>query len=500
MVATLAVAVAGMTLAAAKAATVPISADEAWSWADWIARGFPYIWTHYSAANNHVLETLLARASLHLFGDTLFALRLPALAGFGILLAAGAALSRIVIDRRLLRLLFVASIAFHPYLIDFAACARGYTLGLGFGFVGLLALAHALTTRPTTRLLAAASLAFGLAIGSVPIFASFVASALVAYLWLAPVRSPDVRGTVIALAVPMAVVLVAIYGGVIGQLGASRLRYGADDGWTSLASLHALLVYTPQGVVDARANPALDQAVVPWQRGPLPAAFHAVFDGSLFAWVIGGGAVASIAVAARHTSSNLGRVRALPAFTLGLLLLAVIVLSVVLRLPWPLHRTWIPAVPLLFLSILVCADTVSRHWSGAVARAATALVAVAWLAFVLNGAARIRLTKFREWPDSAVVPDALDTIAHLRPPPLSAVTVGHPWYLHTCLRYSRAHGGRDWLRIPDQSNAERPLWDFMLVNRRMGEPPGYVPVKRYPELGLVLMHRADLETSGAPVR
>jgi hypothetical protein len=40
----------------------------------------------------------------------------------------------------------------------------------------------------------------------------------------------------------------------------------------------------------------------------------------------------------------------------------------------------------------------------------------------------------------------------------------------------------------------------MLVNRRMGEPPGYVPVKRYPEFGLTLMHRADPPASGDTVR
>jgi hypothetical protein len=488
-VATVGVAVLGLGLAVAKAATVPISADEAWSWTDWISHGFGFIWTHYSAANNHVLETLLARASVVVFGDTPFTLRLPTLAGFAVLLAAGAVLSRIVIERPLFRFLFVAALALHPYLIDFAACARGYMLGLGFAFTGLLILTRALVTRPTGTLLASASLALGLATASVLIFASFAVSALAAYVWLASPRPPDLRRTLLVLAGPMVAVLLVIYGGVLGQLGRKRLGFGAGDVWSSLASLHALLVYTPQGVVDRLANPALDQPVVPWQRGPLPATFHAVFDAGLVDWLGAAAAVVAILLAVRRLDIERNRARALPAVTLLVLLVALIAQSVVLRLPWPLHRTWLPVVPLLFLSILVGADSLARESHAPFARATTALVTIVWLLFLVNGAARIRLTAFREWPDQAVVPDALAAIARQRPPETSVVTLGHPWYLHTCLRYYAAHGGFGWLRIPHQERAELPLWDFILVNRRMPAPPGYEPVKRYDEVGITLLRR-----------
>src|SRR5207248_3723900 len=114
--ATAVIAAAGLALAAGKAATASITTDEAWNYNDWIARGFEYSWTHYQAANNHLLNTLLARASVLAFGDTELALRLPALFGFALFLGSAIALGRRLIARAPLRLVWVASAALHPYL------------------------------------------------------------------------------------------------------------------------------------------------------------------------------------------------------------------------------------------------------------------------------------------------------------------------------------------------------------------------------------------------
>jgi hypothetical protein len=52
--ATLAVVVlAAVVLVATKSARVPISTDEAWSYNDWITRGFTFTWTDYQHPNNH---------------------------------------------------------------------------------------------------------------------------------------------------------------------------------------------------------------------------------------------------------------------------------------------------------------------------------------------------------------------------------------------------------------------------------------------------------------
>ncbi len=487
--ATVGVAALGLGLATIKAARTPISADEAWSWTGWVSHGFVYIWTHYSAANNHLLETLLARASVVLFGDTPFTLRLPALAGFAVLLVAAIALARIVIRHPALRVLFVATVALHPYLIDFAACARGYTLGLGFSFTGLLLLARALERGPTPALLASASVAFGLATGSVPIFASFAASSVAAYLWLATPGRAELRRTILLLIGPMAGVVLAIYAGVIGQLGTKRLGFGARDAWSSLLSLHGLLVYTPQGVVDRLSNPALDQPVVPWQRNVLPAAFHAAFDGGLVSWLMAGCAAAAMLLALRRRAPGRTGARSLPALTLLVLLATVLVQTLVLRLPWPLHRTWMPVVPLLFLSILVFADIAASEWRAPAARVTGVALAGVWLLFLVHGASRIRFTTFREWPNHAVVPDVLATIAREQPAAPPAVTLGHPWYLHTTLRYYAAHGAPAWLRIPEQSRAGVPRWDFVLLGRSVERPPGYETVKEYEDVGVTLMRR-----------
>jgi hypothetical protein len=148
-----------------------------------------------------------------------------------------------------------------------------------------------------------------------------------------------------------------------------------------------------------------------------------------------------------------------------------------------------PVIPLLFLSIIVLADSLASEWRAPAARVTGVVIAGMWLLFVVHGASRIRFTAFREWPNHAVVPDVLATIALQQPTALPAVTLGHPWYLHTTLRYYAAHGAPPWLRIPDQSRASLPRWDYMLLDRSMERPPGYETVKEYEAAGVTLLRR-----------
>ena len=49
--ATAAIALAGLVLSAAKAASASMTPDEAWNYNEWVSRGFASIWTDYHAVS-----------------------------------------------------------------------------------------------------------------------------------------------------------------------------------------------------------------------------------------------------------------------------------------------------------------------------------------------------------------------------------------------------------------------------------------------------------------
>ena len=114
-----------------RARTQSITVDEAFTYTRFVAPAFAEMGTFYDAGN-HVLNTLLAKVSVSLFGASELALRLPSLLGG---LAYFAAL--FLVSRRLFGLggWFLLSIALNslnPFLLDYLSAARGYGLALGF--------------------------------------------------------------------------------------------------------------------------------------------------------------------------------------------------------------------------------------------------------------------------------------------------------------------------------------------------------------------------------
>jgi hypothetical protein len=483
----------GLLLAIAKAATAAITTDEAWSYNDWISHGVGRIWTDYSAPNNHVLNGLLARASLLLLGDTELALRVPALLGFALLLVACRRITRATIASPAIRVLCLATVAWHPYLIDFAACARGYSLGIGFGCTALALLAGA--RAPSMRRLAGASVAHGLAVASVPVLANVALAASAAFLL---VDRPGSRALLarraLALAVPGAAVAVAAYGGVLGQLRPGLLSFGAYDLASSVRSLHKLLVYEPQAVVDWAGHPVTSGAVIPWRHGPLPEWLHATFDAPGFQFALLAVTAAAIATAVRAASGPPARRHVgMPGLSLLLLLVSIAIERGVAGTPWPLHRTWLVAVPLLLLAAHVAADVALRALPRRVRPAAAGVGVVAALLFLACAAGRASLTVYREWPDNAPLRATLDRLDRVRD--RSAVTtVGYAWYHDACVRYW-ARARPSGLSLPaHREAAERPGADFVVLTQHADAARylGYAVVLAHPPYGIFLLRRVPM--------
>ncbi len=81
----------------------------------------------FYSANNHILHSVLMRLSVVVFGDALWAIRLPTLIGAVVMVPLQYAVGRSYFSRNV-GLLAAAMTASSAYLVDLATNARGYTL------------------------------------------------------------------------------------------------------------------------------------------------------------------------------------------------------------------------------------------------------------------------------------------------------------------------------------------------------------------------------------
>ncbi|MBI5756477.1 MAG: glycosyltransferase family 39 protein [Nitrospirae bacterium] len=90
----------------------------------------------FNKSNNHLLNTLLIKIFIKLFGLHEFTVRLPALIG-GILYVIGTyKILKLFLDKWLLVAGILLMIC-NPFILDYLSIARGYALGLGFLMFGL---------------------------------------------------------------------------------------------------------------------------------------------------------------------------------------------------------------------------------------------------------------------------------------------------------------------------------------------------------------------------
>ena len=124
---------------ASRAALMSITHDEALTYV-WHVKGSVTDIVSFStlglADNNHMLFTLLAKASTIAFGPSELALRLPSVIAYAGFLAALYLTLRLFVQGVVLWLFFLF-VAINPYVIDMFSIARGYGLGMALGTAGL---------------------------------------------------------------------------------------------------------------------------------------------------------------------------------------------------------------------------------------------------------------------------------------------------------------------------------------------------------------------------
>ncbi len=148
--------------AALRAALLPITIDEAFSYLFFVRAPVPAILSLDSferlrstlpgdmAANNHVLNSLLSKGSARIFGTSELALRLPNVGA----LAAYLLFSWLILRRirpGWVGLSGFLAMALNPFVLDYFSLSRGYGLSLGLFMAGLYAVSESLRTSENRR-------------------------------------------------------------------------------------------------------------------------------------------------------------------------------------------------------------------------------------------------------------------------------------------------------------------------------------------------------------
>ncbi|MGZ3864162.1 MAG: hypothetical protein ACXVPN_14125 [Bacteroidia bacterium] len=144
---------------------VPFNHDEAATFFYFIQSGKYLPFFSDADANNHILNSILGNFCFHLFGSSPFALRLPNLLGFLILIAATRKFAGQLIQFWSKIFLTLALLASFHWISFFSAC-RGYGLSLSLLLLGLAFMLEYLRETSNFRKFAISILLFQLAISA----------------------------------------------------------------------------------------------------------------------------------------------------------------------------------------------------------------------------------------------------------------------------------------------------------------------------------------------
>jgi 4-amino-4-deoxy-L-arabinose transferase-like glycosyltransferase len=211
----------------------PMRYDEAVTYMYFVRLPWADALSTYTYPNNHVFHTLLAKASVTLFGNSPWALRLPAFLAGVLAVPATYAVARAWYGSRP-ALIATAIVATSGVLVLYSTNARGYSFVV-LAFLVLLLLAARLLAHDRVRDWAAFTLVAALGLWTVPVMLYPLGTVAVWFALSAMVegRSAQIRRLVLALAAGCGLTLAA-YAPIIGRDGVAaitRNKFVTPSGW-----------------------------------------------------------------------------------------------------------------------------------------------------------------------------------------------------------------------------------------------------------------------------
>ena len=211
----------------------PMRYDEAVTYMYFVRRPWSDALSLYLYPNNHLLHTLLAKASVSAFGNSPWTLRLPAFFAGALVVPATYAVARAIYGAR--AALFAAAIvAASGVLVLYSTNARGYSLiVLAFLLLALVAIRLWNAAAPSLWITFAIIAAAGMWAVPVMLYPLGAVALWIALTFLIEERRPELRRLVIALGVAGGLTLLA-YAPVISREGIAaitRNKFVASSNW-----------------------------------------------------------------------------------------------------------------------------------------------------------------------------------------------------------------------------------------------------------------------------
>ena len=458
---------------ALRAVLVPFTHDESFSFLVTVGRSFRAVFTLDSTelANNHLLNSILARACGVLFGPSAWALRLPNVLAFGVYLWACLALSRRLASPFLAAAGFVL-LTTNPFLLEFFSLQRGYGLGLGF-FAAALHFALRIEERPDRR----ASILLAGCAGSLAIVANLAfvvpvgALALVAF-----VRNfPPTRSEALAFLGPPLVLAAALGRRVLVLRQRGQFYAGGSSGfWRD----------TVGSLVDSSlaAGPHHD-LLAAWVRSGIAALFA--------------GALVVLAV---RPGGRRSRLLEIPWAVAAAAAAWSIAQHALLGTPFLVDRMGIFFVPLLALVAAGTCDALAASRRPSARAAGTALVAALALSSAVSLATAANLDRTTKWGYDADVTRAVADLGRLHERRPGRVHLGGSWILEPALNFYRVTGNLTWLD-PVGRREDSGLCDALYVcpeEVRLVPSGSFTELVSYPTTGNRLFVRSDTAPPSPP--
>ena len=491
----LAIVCAVLTANVYRAATQPITHDEAVTYDSFLAEKQYRIFTRFDA-NHHLLHTYLCLVSTTLLGASEFSLRIPSLCGGALYLVMCLKLCRLLYGRGPLCLLGVAILCLNPFLMDFLSLARGYSLALGFCAWTLYELARfshgarqpalAGKSSPGIRRL---SILMALTVLSNLTFVPVIAALglVLGAVLLIDVRHaacpPSVRMCVVRLwkgLVLPGLLLLLVLGTALWRARSKDFYVGEDTilmsthgiVWASLAHHHTTWLLDTEGPLFIGAASLL------WFWGCLclVGGLAICCGAALCRWLRSGTPLAMLAVHDRFLLLS----------GLGSLLMLGIIYSMhsLLHVKYPFERTGLYLVPILSLG---ACSTVKKLLSFPGTSRAAGGVAFAVMSVVaLQFGAQWHTGYYRAWQYDSATRRMFDAICNRHPGGEGRVRVAASTILAPSLNFYRLTRGVRWMDEIKPATSTQSC-DYYVLAPKAPNPDGpLLPLIIDPEVGTVL--------------
>ena len=419
-----------------------IVGDEGLTYLFFVRPSWPSLWE--PGANNHLLNSMLMRGFIALFGLHHLTVRGPALAGAAIYIASAYALCRMISGDWKIRLPLFICLVYNPFVFDFFVAARGYGLATALLLAAIVTAARSLQSDPPRRVVAAcaaASAMIGLSFTANFSFAFADAAVMVMIAgWAILAAPPAWKRILIASSAPGIAIVALLASYTLLRWPKGQLYEGADTLREMLGTAAEASLYRPN----------------PMALNPLWIAFFDAVKPFLIPLVL---ALAAIRLALTGREGRRQWQFRLAGVALGAIALTIAAHWIAFRefgLLMPRHRSALFLVPLF---TIVAGAAAALPGARAVQRGLIAMLMVLAGYFVLC----LRLDYFKEWNYIGEAKQAYAVAAYYNHTHC-VKNVSANWYYDSALDFYRAFSGHETMSPFTNPHPEAPGKQLYVFN------------------------------------